>query len=222
MAEEVDREASPTKPDSVSRTSPTLLQRLIEKDGPSWKMAHVYYGGLVYRWCRRQGCSREVAEEIAQETLARALQSLPKFEHREEQPGGFRAWLRTIASNLLVDEYRRTVQVVGTRDSSFQLQGGPVIDDSESIDEFVESLLVLIDETTAVGRTTALHFVEHVILGKQPAEIANGDPDCKPDTVYRHVVRTAKALRREFGDAKPEELMARLAEVSERKEPTLL
>lgn len=218
MAEQVDREASSPKPNSAARTSPTLLQQLIEKDGPAWKMAHVYYGGLVFRWCRRQGCSREVAEEIAQETLTRALQSLPRFEHREEQVGGFRAWLRTIASNLLVDEYRRTVSVVGTRDSSFQIRGAPAIEDSESIDEFVESLLLLIDETTAVGRTTALHFVEHVILGKQPADIAGADPDLKPDTVYRHVVRTARALRREFGNANPEELMVRLTEISERKE----
>ena len=220
MAEPDGQETSPAMLSPASRTSPTLLQRLIEQDGPAWKMAQVYYGGLVFRWCRRQGCGPEVSEEIAQETLARALQNLPKFEHRENQVGGFRAWLRTIASNLLVDEYRRTVPVVGTRDSSFQILGGPVVEDSESIEEFVESLLLLIDETTAVGRTTALHFVEHVILGKPPAEIADADPDLKPDTVYRHVVRTAKALRREFGDSRPEELMARLKEISERQNST--
>ena len=72
-----------------TRTSATLLRRLVERDSLAWKLAHEYYGGLIFRWCRRSGCSVEVAEEIAQETLTRALQRLAEFEHREH-PGGFR------------------------------------------------------------------------------------------------------------------------------------
>ncbi len=189
-----------------TRTSATLLRRLAEHDGPAWKLAHEYYGGLIFRWCRRSGCSVEVAEEIAQETLTRALQHLGEFEHREH-PGGFRAWLRKIAERLLIDEYRRSVPVIGTRDSSFHFKGAPLINDSRSDDEFVDSVLELIRSRTSVTHETAMHFIEYSLYGRSAQEIAaRSDPPVMVDTVYRHAVRVAKALRNSVGNSDSERL----------------
>lgn len=191
-----------------TRTSATLLRRLVKQDSLAWKLAHEYYGGLIFRWCRRSGCSVEVAEEIAQETLTRALQHLSEFEHREH-PGGFRAWLLKIAQRLLIDEYRRSIPVIGTRDSSFHVKGAPVIEDSRSEDEFVDSVLDLIRSRTSVTRETAMHFIEYSLYGRSAQEIAaQSEPPVMVDTVYRHAVRVAKALRNSLGDSDSEDLLS--------------
>jgi len=187
-----------------SRTSSKILRDLVNRDGAAWRAAYVYYGGMIYRWCRRNGCRPEVAEEIAQETLTRAVRHLPDFELRSHI-GGFRAYLREIARNLRVDELRSSVPVIGTRDSSFHWQGASPVDDHESMDEFVDDLEKFILTHTSLKPATVAHFIEHVIVGRSPAEIArNANPPLAADTVYRHIVRTAEALRRKFGDTPPD------------------
>ena len=187
-----------------SRTSSKILRQLIERNGAAWRAAYVYYGGRIFRWARRRGCSQEVAEEIAQETLARAVKHLPDFEQRE-RVGGFRAWLKTIASRLLADECRRSIPVVGTGDSSFQLHGGASIEDYESMDEFIDGVQKFIEQHTSLKPATIQHFIEHAMIGRSPAEIAAAEnPPLEPDTVYRHTVRTAEALRKRFGEEPPE------------------
>jgi RNA polymerase sigma-70 factor (ECF subfamily) len=47
--------------------------------------------------------SADLAEEICQETLARAFQSAP----REIEPARLRAWLHRVGANLAIDELRR-------------------------------------------------------------------------------------------------------------------
>ena len=183
-----------------TRTSATLLRRLVERDGSAWKLAHEYYGGLIFRWCRRNRCSVEVAEEIAQETLTRALQKLDDFEPREH-PGGFRGWLRKIALRLLIEDYRQTVPVIGTRDSSFHFKGAPVIEAERDDDEFVDSVMELIRSRTSVNHETAMHFIEYSLYGRSAKEIAaRSSLPVMADTVYRHAVLVAKALRNSLGD----------------------
>jgi len=202
-------ECGPSKADRSqrdTRTSATLLRRLVERDGSAWKLAHEYYGGLIFRWCQRNGCSVEVSEEIAQETLTKALRKLDDFELREYS-GGFRGWLRKIALRLLIEDYRQTVPVIGTRDSSFHFKEAPLIEDSRSEDEFVDSVLELIRSRTSVTRETAMHFIEYSLYGRSAREIAaQSDPPVMVDTVYRHAIRVAKALRNSVGDSDSEGL----------------
>ncbi len=53
---------------------------------------------LLWRYLRYLGASRELAEDVMQEVLIRAL-----AHHGTARPG----WLRTTARNLLVDHWRR-------------------------------------------------------------------------------------------------------------------
>ena len=58
----------------------------------------------VYRYVRGLSRDEHLAEEIAQETFARALGAVDRFDGR----GDVRAWLFTIARNVWVDHCRRT------------------------------------------------------------------------------------------------------------------
>lgn len=62
------------------------------------------YRQTVYMYVyRRCGGNRELAEDITQETLARALRRISSYR---EMGRGFGAWLTTIAGNLLVDHWK--------------------------------------------------------------------------------------------------------------------
>ena len=57
----------------------------------------------VYRYVRALSQNEHLAEKIAQETFARALRAVDRFDGR----GDVRAWLFTIAKNAWVDHCRR-------------------------------------------------------------------------------------------------------------------
>lgn len=74
------------------RREPAALQRLVELFAP-----RVF--GLLYRLTG----SREIAEELLQETFLRLVRTIGDYEHS----GRFQAWLFRIATNLVRDHARR-------------------------------------------------------------------------------------------------------------------
>ena len=63
-----------------------------------------HYYPRVFRYARARLASDADAEDVAAETFARVLKGLGKFRWKG---AGFEGWLFRIASNLLVDAYRR-------------------------------------------------------------------------------------------------------------------
>ena len=57
----------------------------------------------IYRFHLRMSGSREVAEDLTQETFARALRAFPSYTQR----GRDESWLFQIARNLQVDRFRK-------------------------------------------------------------------------------------------------------------------
>src|SRR5256885_6838817 len=60
--------------------------------------------GDLYRYCRHLTRSPWDAEDLAQDTLARAFVTLAQMGH---SPPNARAWLLRVASNLWIDRIRR-------------------------------------------------------------------------------------------------------------------
>ena len=63
------------------------------------------YSPLILTWLRRYGLDPQDAADVQQEVLSNLFRTLAKFE-RHEQPGAFRAWLRTITANCARDFWR--------------------------------------------------------------------------------------------------------------------
>ncbi len=57
----------------------------------------------IYAYCYRRLGSQDAAEDATSQIFTQALAALPRF-----QRGSFRAWLFTIAHNVVVDELRRS------------------------------------------------------------------------------------------------------------------
>jgi RNA polymerase sigma-70 factor, ECF subfamily len=75
-----------------------------QRDRQDFALLYRQYLPLVYRYCYRRLGSRESAEDATSQIFAQALAALPRFQDRG---GSFRAWLFTIAHNVVTDESRR-------------------------------------------------------------------------------------------------------------------
>lgn len=86
-------------------TSTDLLNRVIEGDQQAWTEFVELYSALIYSRCRASSLSPHDSADVTQEVFRRIYRTIPNF--RRDEPGqGFRRWLRTIASNVIVDHFR--------------------------------------------------------------------------------------------------------------------
>lgn len=97
---------------------------------------HAEHGAALWGHCLRlTGYDRAHAEDVAQETLLRAWRHLPRLEAGN---GSVRAWLFTVARNIVVDEWRRT----GTVRELSVAQVAERADEQDHTDEVLMSWLV--------------------------------------------------------------------------------
>src|SRR6185369_3846765 len=102
----LERETNVARVAAVGETAPeTEARRLAEdaRDRVRFEEEALELADQVYRVARRMVSSREEAEDLMQETYARAFRSWKSF-----QPGtNLRAWLLRILTNLNIDRGRR-------------------------------------------------------------------------------------------------------------------
>ena len=88
-----------------------MLARLCEApDNAAWRCLVQLYAPLLFAWARRCGESENDAADLIQEVFVALVQTLPAFR-RQDKPGKFRAWLKTIMLNKLRDRKRREARV---------------------------------------------------------------------------------------------------------------
>ncbi len=92
-------------------TSSTLLLEAQAGGDSAWRTIQELYAPLVYFWCRRTGLGAADAEEIGANVLGKAFGALASFRHNG-RPGAFRAWLRQITRNEVVDHRRVRLETV--------------------------------------------------------------------------------------------------------------
>jgi RNA polymerase sigma-70 factor (ECF subfamily) len=93
---------TPPTPSELGEDVRGSLNRFVERYEP--------LRSELYRYCRHLTRSPWDAEDLAQDTLARAFVTLGRMQ---EAPPNPRAWLFRVASNLWLDRLRRTREVSG-------------------------------------------------------------------------------------------------------------
>jgi RNA polymerase sigma-70 factor (ECF subfamily) len=74
-------------------------------DTDAWARLTQVYAGLLQAWFAAAGLQPADRDDLIQETVAVILRRVKDFKHNG-RPGGFRAWLRGIATNLLREHWR--------------------------------------------------------------------------------------------------------------------
>jgi RNA polymerase sigma-70 factor, ECF subfamily len=88
----------------ATERDPLLVERCLRGDERAWEMIMGRYRKRIYNVCFRSTGRQDEAEDLAQDTLIRAYQTLRTFR---SEAGSFRNWLFRVGRNLVVDHYRR-------------------------------------------------------------------------------------------------------------------
>ncbi len=89
-------------PLSASSEDSVIVARA-QQDREAFGLLYDRYLDRIYRFCYRRLGSREAAEDATSAIFTKALTALATYQ---ERPGGFRAWIFTIAHNVVTDVYR--------------------------------------------------------------------------------------------------------------------
>jgi RNA polymerase sigma-70 factor (ECF subfamily) len=83
-------------------TDEAELMARAKRDRQAFAPLYAHYLDPIYRYCYRRLDSREAAEDATSQVFLKALGALPSFKGNS-----VRAWLFTIAHNVVTDAYRR-------------------------------------------------------------------------------------------------------------------
>ncbi|MDY6794708.1 MAG: sigma-70 family RNA polymerase sigma factor [Actinomycetota bacterium] len=160
------------------RTSPEAFSELYE-----------FYLPLIYRYLLRRTGKVEVAEDLSAVTFEKALRHLEKFQWKNVS---FSAWLYRIATNTLVDYYRRE----GRRhDTSLQDLEGVLRSPEGAGEEDMERVSMLMDLIRRLPQS-----YQHILALKFYQDL-NHDEMCEvlglsKKTLTMKLYRSLKALRK--------------------------
>jgi RNA polymerase sigma factor (sigma-70 family) len=87
-------------------TSLSLLEQLREPGDEGWDRAVALYTSLLHAWFHSAGIQAADRDDLTQCVLEVLVRRMPEFEHNGG-PGAFRAWLRSIAYNVLREFWRK-------------------------------------------------------------------------------------------------------------------
>jgi RNA polymerase sigma factor (sigma-70 family) len=126
------------------------------------------------------------AEDIAFETLCKAIEKVVAFEFRQDSPNGFRNWLFQIAKNILRDRWRLEQELQPLDEEMLVV---PSIEYPEESSERVKAVREALAELPKNQRMTLiLHF-----SGWRLVEIAE-HYDVRPGTVRQWKARGLKTV----------------------------
>lgn len=90
-------------------TPASLLDRIrYREDVTAWSRFVDLYTPVLYRWARRIGLQESDACDLVQDVLAILLQKIGEFRYDPNR--SFRAWLKTVALNLVRERQRRGIE----------------------------------------------------------------------------------------------------------------
>lgn len=150
------------------------------------------HSDALYRFCCHLMTTREDAEDVCQETLARAITRVETLQ----TGSAFRSWLFSIARNLSVDSYRSTKRTCAMPDEEalpLPLYG----DSAQDRIEIREEHQTVVE---ALGKLTQSHqrvLVLREVDGLSYAEIAN-QLDVSQSAVETLLFRARRRLKEEY------------------------
>ncbi|MHB8246929.1 MAG: RNA polymerase sigma factor [Acidimicrobiales bacterium] len=192
--------ASVKEPGSRARHDDVDLERdraLVERcqagDEQAFGDLYLRYRDRLYRACMRRIGNTSEAEDIVQETFARAWKALPRFEGERR----FYPWLSVIANNLCTDLVRRGGRCTPVEESTLDLLAPAVASEQEArIDSAGDGQIL----AAALGRLSERHR-EVLELREQKnwtyQEIAQHS-GVEVSTIETLLFRARRSLKREF------------------------
>ena len=194
MLVEIERHGDTSDED---RSAAVLVARAQAGDKIAFAEIYIRYFERVRRYLEIALRNSHDSEDAAQETFAKVLQALPRYEQRAEP---FRAWLFKLARNHAFDFQRRRGQTQSTEPScvAHAGNGAPARAFDDAGEESAHDLRAL---TSQLPRTQ-----QHVLALRYVYDLSAGDVGellgMTADGVRHAQMRALRSLARELGVAR--------------------
>lgn len=97
-------------------TRETLIRALKSDDEGAWTDFYDRYASLILNFALKRGCTKELAEDVLQETVMTLMKYIKKFEYDREK-GSFKSMLFKITESKVIDAFRREGKLLKLKDS---------------------------------------------------------------------------------------------------------
>jgi RNA polymerase sigma factor (sigma-70 family) len=191
--------------DEVPSTRPSLLIRLRDhRDDIAWSEFTSIYGPLVSQLARRRGLQLADEQDLVQDVFRAVARAMDRYDP-DPSLGSFRAWLSTIARNLIINllaAKRRHPQGTGDSDIARLLEAQPDPAGEESVLFDIEYrrhvLSWAADRVRGQFSEAAWQaFWKTAVEGQTPKAVAT-TLDMTIGTVYQYKSRVVARIRREI------------------------
>lgn len=177
---------------AIERMEPERERELVERARTSpeaFSELYEHYMPLIYRYLLRRTGNVDAAEDLTATCFEKALRHLEKFQWKDVS---FSAWLYRIATNTLVDYYRREGR---HQETSIQDLEGVLRSPLGAGEEDVERVAVLMDLVRKLPQS-----YQHILALKFYQEMSH-DEMCEvlglsKKTLTMKIYRSLKALRK--------------------------
>ncbi len=183
-------------------TRDTLLLKLADENNQSaWHEFSRAYEPAIYRFSRRRGLQHADAIELTQRVMLKVLRSADKWAE-SQPPDRFRAWLRTVAQNTLVnlvtrDGNRRACGEPGAEDARSMANESSESDDRERwhAEERRAWLRLALNTIQPEFSSGSWEAFERTVLSDEPVEFVARDLNITAGGIYAARARVVKRLR---------------------------
>lgn len=148
---------------------------------------HEDYADVVFRMCLSKVSSREEAKDLAQEAFVRVWERLSKGGEKVEN---MRAFLFTVARNLIKDYYKRKKPVLARDLPEGAMENIPVATDSEIATDAGLALLAIGKLPAPYREALHLHLVEGYGVGEIAVLLSE-----RPNTISVRIKRGLAKVR---------------------------
>ena len=122
---------------SMPTTRPSLLLKLCDsQDHEAWVEFVTLYEPVIYRLMRQHGLQDVDARDVMQELFLVVSRNVERWEP-EKQRGSFRAWLRRVVRNLVINWLRnpqRRITALGGSEVNAMLDLLPAAEQQETLE----------------------------------------------------------------------------------------
>lgn len=187
---------------SVSDTTRSFIQAVIDGETDAWETIVDLYHPLVLRWCQQAGLQYADALDVSQEVFRGVSKSIYTYQFGIYR---FRNWLKGIARNKIRDHYRMMAETdvakggMDAQCNNLAVTGQFPDDDQE--DDEQDSSILLIQALEMIKKTIdpkSWNMAwDVVILGEKVQEVAKKN-NVSPSAVYKAKTRVLARIRSEL------------------------
>ncbi|MFA6567526.1 MAG: sigma-70 family RNA polymerase sigma factor [Victivallales bacterium] len=183
------------------KTSETLIRTLKTGDDKAWAVFYESYAQIIISFARKRGCSKELAEDVLQETTMVLMRYLKNFEY-DRNKGRFKSLLFKITDSKIVDAFRRCGKISKLESSELfnktsAPNGEPYLVERESLwdREWKERILheSFLEAKRRVKPMTFKCFEELYLKEKPVGEIAR-EMKISPNLISQHKFKVLKII----------------------------